>query len=272
MQVTGITVQELEDLLEQPEYKAFKRLNYKELSDELFDGVKIAERVITFGQGIITLFDDLMRQTKRIPTQKEYINAGMVICEKFWKEQQYTLNTINGYPFTKGVKLGCMNRLARTYTSKIVELHLELLLKELGFKVMTHPLIDSIMGVDIVAEDDYKRYYIHVTTSSKGHYQAEKSVMAKEKRGKFKVGDAWVVYGRDFKKDCILCYEYGMQFSDGSTKWINNNPVFTKEYIEHYFSLRKCTDARGELLTNPNSKLDYFKAWAEANLKVQITL
>lgn len=272
MELTGITVEQLEDLLAQPEYKAYKRVDYKALSDELFDGVKIAENVITFGQGIITLFDDLIKQTKRIPTQKEYIDAGIIICQNFWAENQYTLNTINGYPFTKGVKLGCMNRLARTYTSKIVELHLELLLKDLGFKVISHPLIDSVMGVDIVAEDDLKRYYIHVTTSTKGHYHAEKSVKVKEKRGKFKVGEAWVVFGRDFTGDCILCYEYGMPFTDGSTKWINNNPVFNKEYIKNYFALRKLSETRGELLSNPNSKLDYFKAWAEVTLKEQITI
>src|SRR5579875_156901 len=127
------SVIELEQLLAQPKYKAFKRLDYSTVQPELMDGVQKMDSIVSFGQEAIDLFDNLCLDLKRLPTQKEYIDAGMPIYEAFWAEHQYTNPKINGYPWTKGVKLGVMDRMARTYSSKVVELHLELMLKELGF-------------------------------------------------------------------------------------------------------------------------------------------
>lgn len=268
-----LTAKELEDLLAKPEYKAYKRLDYENLKQnkpELYDGVQKMDSVVSFGMDVINLFDTLMADLKRLPTQKEYIDAGLPICQRYWEENKYTHEKINGYPFTAGVKLGCMDRLARTYTSKLVELHLELTLKDLGYKVKTHPLVDAIMGVDMIVEDDKKRYFVHVTTSRFGQAGAEKTVKRKEKRGKFKVGSAWVRYGRDFEGDCILCYESTAPLNDGSTKWINGNPVFDRDYIQQYFASKRLSKA-GELLNKP-SKLDQFRLWARGTLKVAINL
>jgi hypothetical protein len=266
-----LTVNQLEELLAQPEYKAFKRLDYSQVQPELMDGVKKMDSVVSFGKGAIDLFDNLTAELKRLPTQKEYIEAGLPIYEAFWNENRLTHEKINGYPFTKGVKLGCMDRLARTYTSKVVELHLELLLKDMGLTVKTHPLLDSVMGVDMVVEDDIKRYYVHVTTSKHGIAGAVKSVERKEKRGKFMVGSTWVSYGRDFTGDCILCYESTAPLNDGSTKWINNIPLFNREYLEEYFALKRLGKT-GELLTSKQSKLEDFKLWAKVNLKMNLNI
>lgn len=265
------SVQELESLLSKPEYKAFKRLDYSTLPEPLMDGVEKMDSIVSFGQEAIDLFDNLVADLKRLPTQKEYIDAGLPIYEAYWAENKYSSPKINGYPFTKGVKLGVMDRMARTYTSKVVELHLELLLKEMGYKVISHPLMDSIMGVDLVVEDDKKRYYIHITTSKHGQQGAERSVRSKEKRGNFSLGGTWVSYGRDFKGDCILCYESLTPLHDGSTKWINNNPVFNRDFLEEYMALRRLGN-KGELLSSGQNKLQGFKEWAEATLKVNISI
>ncbi|MED4619466.1 hypothetical protein [Priestia megaterium] len=173
------TLEELETLLAKPEYRAYNRLNYSNVPEALYDGVKKMDNVVSFGQEVIDLFDNMVDRLGRLPSQKEYIAEGLPLYEAFWKENQYTHKKINGYPWTKGVKLGIMDRIARTYTSKLVELHLELMLKELGFTVKAHPLLDSVMGVDLVVEDDEKIYYVHVTTSKYGVAGAEKSVMRK---------------------------------------------------------------------------------------------
>ncbi|MCM3639709.1 hypothetical protein M4D68_00930 [Priestia aryabhattai] len=269
------TLAELEELLAQPDYRAYTRLNYSNVPEPLLDGVRKMDNVVSFGQGIIDLFDNMVDRLGRLPSQKEYIDEGLPISQEFWEENQHTHNKINGYPWTKGVKLGVMDRLARTYTSKLVELHLEIMLKDLGYKVRTHALLDSVMGVDIVVEDDLKRYYVHVTTSKHGIAGAERSVRKKESRGNFLVKgeykDYWVKYGRDFKGDCVLCYESTTPLHNNSTKWINNNPVFNKEYIQEYFQLRKISN-RGELLDSPECKLFDFKIWAKATLKTEINI
>lgn len=267
----NLSVSQLEELLGRPDYKAYKRLDYSQVPEHLLDGVHKMDSVVSFGQEAIDLFDKLMTDLDRLPTQKEYIEAGLPIYQAFWAENQYTNQKINGYPFTKGVELGCKDRLARTYLSKVVELHLELLLKDLGFTVKTHPLLDSIMGVDLIVEDGVKRHYVHVTTSKHGISGAEKSVKLKEKRGNFTVGSVWVKYGRDFKGDCILCYESTTPLNDGSTKWINNIPLFNRDFLEQYFAMKRLGKS-GELLSSNQSKLEDFKLWAKATLKVNINL
>lgn len=272
MQITGITKRQLEDLLAQPEYKAFKRVNYATLTDELREGVLKAEAVTSFGTEVINQFDEFLLQQGRLPTQKEYVEQGLALYQKFWEDNKDTHRVINGYSFTKGVKLGCMNRLARTYNSKLVEIHLELMLSEMGFAVKSHPLLDAVMGVDMVIQDDLKRYYIHVTSSSKGKSFAEKSVKKKESRGKFLHRGKWVSYGRDFKRDTILCYSSFPIKGDNSTKWINNLPLFKEEYIREQLLCMELSVNQGERLEEGYSKLAYFKAWAENTLGEKLSI
>lgn len=264
------TVHELEKLLDMPEYRAFKRLDYDSVQPALMDGVKKQDDIISYGQGALNLFKNLTNDLDRLPTQKEYIEASIPIHEEYWKENQYTHHKINGYPFTKGVKLGIIDRVARNYTSRIVELHLELLLKDMGYTVKTHALLDALMGVDIVAEDGFKRHYIHVTTSKYSRQVAEKSVMGKQKRGSLKVGSNFVKYCRDFRGDLILCYDSLTPLGEDSTKWINNNPVFKREYLEDYFAIKRLGNS-GEKMSQSISKLDDFIIWAKSNLNAEIT-
>lgn len=264
-----ITSDQLQELLNTAPYRAFKRLDYQLVPEHLMDGVEKQDDVVTFGQELMYLFDNLAQQLGRLPTQKEYLEAGMPYTVAYWKEHQYTNPKINGYPYTKGVELGCKDRIARTYSSKIIELQLELILKELGFKVYTNPLLDTIAGVDIVAEDDSKRYYIHVTTSSRGVDQALKAVRKKEKRGKFLIGSSWVNYGRDFRNDLVICYDSRQYEDSPSTQWANNNPLLKKGFVEEFMALRKLGN-KGELLSSNRNKLQDFADWAKAMLKVDI--
>lgn len=267
------TVNELEAILDKPEYKAFKRLDYDSVQPALMDGVRKQDDIISFGQEAIDLFENLTNDLGRIPTQKEYIEASLPIHQTFWEENQLTHNKINGYPFTKGVKLGIMDRIARNYTSRIVELHLELLLRDMGYTVKTHNLIDVLMGVDLIIEDGFKRHYIHVTTSKYSRQIAEKSVMRKQKRGSLKVGSNFVRYCRDFKGDLILCYDSLTPLGEDSTKRINNNPVFKRAYIEEYLAVKRLGNSGEKMsqpISKPVSKLDDFILWAKANLNIEI--
>lgn len=263
---------QLEELLSESQYKVFKRVDYNGLPNDLREGVFKAEAVTSFGKEALGLFDNLCNDLGRLPTQKEFVDKGLPLYEAYWNKYQDSHKAINGHPFDKGAKLGCMNRLARNYISRVVETHLELLLKEMGFTVKSHPLIDSVMGVDLVIEDHMKRYYIHVTTSIHGRDRAEKSVMKKESRGSFTVKGKWVSFARDFSGDVILCYKSGSpDETDESTKWINNLPLFKKEYIEEYFLMAQLSVRKGEGINAPHCKLEYFKAWAKANLKEEIS-
>lgn len=268
------TVRELEALLATAPYKAIKRLNYTALyqrEPRLKKEINKMDSVTSFGEKAIDLFDDLSKDLGRLPTQKEYIQAGIPVYRDYWNNNKYSNKKINGYHWTQGIELGVTDRLARTYTSKVVELQLELLLKDLGYKVYTHPLIDAVMGVDIVAEDDKKRYYIHVTTSKKGQAGAEESVRSKEKRGSFMVDGVWVNYCRDFSIDSVLCYESTTALQDGSTRFVNGNPVINRDFLEYYMICKRI-GKQGELLSAGYSKLDDFKEWAKANVKVDIII
>ena len=270
--IFNYTVRELENLLATAPYRAKKRLHYGNIAKsnpKLKKEIDRMDRVSTFGDKAINLFDDLSLELGKIPSQAEYIEAGLPIYREYWEVNKYSDSKIDGYPWTNGIETGVTDRLARAYTSKIVEVHLELLLKDLGYKVYTHPLVDAVLGVDIVAEDDKKRYYLHVTTSKRGQAGAEEAVKKKERRGKFKVNGAWVYFTRDFTGDLVICYEGVTPLHDGSTKFINGNPLFNKDFVEYYFICKRIGN-KGELLSSPQSKLEDFNEWAKATLNTDI--
>lgn len=258
------TVADLEGLLSKKEYQAPKRLQYSRLKGRLREGVFKMDGVVTWGPESITLFDDLLEKFERIPTATEYIQEGLVMMEAYWRANKYTHPKIEGYPFTKGVKLGCADRLLRTYLSKIVELHTKLLLKSMGFKVQEHPLLDAVMGVDLVVENHKKRYYLHITTAKTGESGAIRSVRRKENRGHFMVDGRWVNYTRDFTGDAVLFYPQVP--NTGIAKMINGMPVLTKDYLTFYFDLKDISGKHGEPLDASPSKLDKFCKWAEVHL------
>ncbi|MFG3611430.1 hypothetical protein [Rummeliibacillus stabekisii] len=261
------TANNFESLLHRKEYKAPKRLVYGNLSAHLREGVYKMDSVVSFGQDSIELFDNLIEKLHRLPTPKEYISEGLVIMENYWKENRHTNKKIGGYPFNKGVKLGCADRLLRTYISFIVEIHLQLLLKEKGFKVCEHPLIDSIMGVDLIAENHKKRYYIHVTTSKRGEGGSIQSVKHKEKRGLFLFGGEWHNYSRDFSGDVVL--HYPQKAVGGMAKEVNNLILLEKEYLDFFFDLKDISSKHGEPLGRP-SKLLRFNEWTRAALNIDV--
>lgn len=266
------TVRELENLLATAPYKTRTRLNYGAIArnnPKLKKEIDRMDRVATFGDKAINLFDNLSLHLGKIPSQREYIKAGLPIYREYWENNKYSDTKIDGYPWTVGIETGVIDRMSRAYTSKIVETHLELLLKELGFGVFTHPLVDSVLGVDLVVTDDRKRYYLHVTTSKNGQAGAEEAVKRKESRGKFKVNGAWVEYTRDFTGDIVICYESVTPLHDNSTKFINGNPVFNKDFVEYYFMCKRI-GGKGELLSSTQSKLQDFNEWAKSTVKTDI--
>lgn len=257
------TAPTLEELLSTKKYKAVARLDYSKVPNHYMDGVRKMDNVRTFGVEITELFDKLFTEYGRLPTQREYIAAGMPICKAYWEDNRYS-ESINGYPFTKGVEMGITDRLARTYSSKVVEMHLELMLQDMGYKVLSHPVIDMVMGVDMIVQDEYARYYLHVTTSVRGHDAAEKNVMQKEKRGHLEVEGEKYRYYRNFKQDCIIVFETGRKLPYQSTKWVNGHPLFYREYVDHYMAAKRLGNKK-ELLTGNINRLDDFVQWVQSH-------
>jgi hypothetical protein len=255
------TVTMIEDLLSTEAYAFIPRMNKNSLSAEELKEVKQMEAITSFGQEAISLFDNLCYQKQGLPSHKEYTEAGLIIYMDWLKANRPELI------LSDVQKTAISDRVARTYTSKVVELHLDCLLKEElpHLKVKTFSMLDSVMGVDFVVEDDKKRYYVHVTTNSP---YAESMLKQKENRGGTMVGSTYVKYSRDFTGDLMLRYD---REATESTKIVNGFPLFDAEYIAWRFKMAKRQSDIGELLTTKYSKLQHFKDWAKTYLRMNIT-
>ncbi|WP_440614733.1 hypothetical protein [Bacillus subtilis] len=254
---------EIERLLAQEEYKPIERLDKSTLDAEEKAQVREVEQVVSFGQEIIELFDWFLESQDTLPTQKQYVNAGITKMLAWFATNKPEIEV------TTVMVEACKLRLTRTYMSKVIELHFEACLRESmpHLKIISHPLIDSVMGVDIVAEDDVKRYYIHITSNTP---MARKMLREKESRGGLRVGNAFIKYTRDFEGDLMLMYD--IHEESETTKIINGFPLFRPDFIEWRLNLASTSSTAGELLSVPYSKLDHFIDWAKHQLKQDIQL
>lgn len=231
---TGLTVAEIEKLLKQPEYTAiipdysFKNSKNKRETDAV-------EKVVSFGKELGDLFENLSLENNRIPTQKEFLDAQLVIMKDFWLNKASKADT-KGIEWTDAVEKACINRTLRTYTSQLVEYHTITAMRELfpewGIYSSSH--LDLLLGVDLVVETEKKFMYVHIFKNSTHGFKA---FYKKEKRGGSKINGKFKKFHRDFTGDKCLVFDYHPnQFSD-TTQFINGHPLFKTEFLEKQFLL-----------------------------------
>lgn len=254
---------EIERLLRLPEYSPIERLDKSSLTKEENAQIRQVEEVVSFGQDLIDLFDWMIEARGTLPTQKDYVNSGINKMLKWLSENKPELEV------TTVMVEACKTRLTRTYMSKVIELHFEASIREHmpDFKIITHPLIDSVMGVDAVIEDKRKRYYIHITSNTP---MAIKLLKVKESRGGYKLGNAFIKYSRDFTGDIMI--KYDIHTETDTTMIINGFPLLRPDFIQWRLLLAGDSATAGESLDIPYSKLDHFTDWAKHQLKQDIQL
>lgn len=260
--MTNFTTNLIEETLQQASFSPVARVNRKELSPEQNREINTLENIVTFGQDSISLFDNLVYTMKGLPSQSQYVEAGLPLMIDWLAENRPEII------ITDIVKEGLKLRMTRTYMSKVTEIHLDCIFKEYlsDMKVTTFPMLDSVMGVDLVVEDDTKRYYVHVTSNTPF---ANKMLLQKENRGGMRMGKTFIEYSRDFSGDLILRYDTHTE-SD-TTMIVNGFPLFKPEFIEGRFFIASRQSGIGEDLSVKYSKLQHFKDWARTNLNMKIS-
>lgn len=264
----NMSVRELEELLARPEYKAVILVK-QDLSDKDRERVQRYENINSFGAEVADLFEDLCEELHRIPTHQEYIDRAVELTEEWWMKESLRGNThIRGLVFDDVMKQAVRNRQGRGYLSLVNEVHTVALLKELypSAKIITHDLLDLVLGVDIVMEYKGKRIYFHVYKNS---FYGRKAFHNKEHRGGMKdSNNKFVKYHRDFSCDTSLMYD---TTDTDTTKILNGIPLFTEDYITHVIDRAMRIETVGERLSMKNSKLHKLSKWLKDNFNTEIS-
>lgn len=253
---------EIKELLARPEYSTVPIVR-QDLSDEDRKKVMRYENINSFGAEVADLFEDLCDELHRIPTQQEYVDIGVELTEEWWIRETLKKNPyIRGLEFDNVIIQAVKNRQGRGYLSLVNEVHTVALLKEMypDAKVITHDLLDLVLGVDIVMEYKGKRFYFHVYKNS---YWGKKAFHNKESRGGMKNSEgAFVKYHRDFYGDVSLVYDV---IDSDTTELVNGIPLFTEDYIRFSVDRALKNDTIGERISCMNSKLHKLNNWLYKN-------
>ncbi|MEH7117197.1 hypothetical protein V7128_07215 [Neobacillus vireti] len=257
-----LTSKQIEELLALEEYKPVARMSKQDLTDEQKADVRTVEEVVSFGQELIDLFDWLVESKETLPTQKQYVDCGINKMLKWFADNRPDVEV------THIMVEACKLRLTRTYMSRVIELHFEAVVREYlpHLTIIKLPLVDAVMGVDLIVEDQEKRYYIHITSNTP---MAQRMLKEKESRGGYRMGSAFIKYSRDFSGDLML--KYDIHSESDTTMIINEFPLFKPEFVVWRLTVAKHSSTAGEPLTVEYSKLDHFKDWAKHQLKLDIT-
>lgn len=263
----NMTAKEIRELISSPEYATIPIVR-QQLSDEDWDRVKRYENINSFGAEVADLFEDLYDELHRIPTHREYIDRAVELTEEWWVRETLKGNpNIRGIKYDDVIKQAVANRQGRGYLSLVNEVYTVALLKELypEAKVITHDMLDLVLGVDIVMEYKGKRIYFHVYKNS---YWGNKAFHNKESRGGMKDKNGkFVKFKRDFSGDVCLVYD---TTDSETTHYVNGIPLFTKEYIKFVVSRAVRLDTVGERISNNNSKLQKLNNWLFHNFNTFI--
>lgn len=253
--------EQIEELLSQESYSPVKRVDKSILTLEEKQEMNALERLNSFGHDSITLFEDMIEEMGTLPSQALYVDRGLPMMIAHLQEYKPEVS------ITDVARKSLILRMTRTYMSKVVELHLGCIFEEYlpELTIRNYSIIDSVMGVDFVAEDDTKRYYIHVTSNTPF---AQRMLQKKEARGGYKVGNTYQRYSRDFTGDLIL--KYDTYCDSDTTAIVNGFPLFKPDFIQDRFFIAKRQSKIGEPLAVPYSKLQHFKDWAETYMDKDI--
>lgn len=250
----GLTSALIEKQLASPEYEAITSIDLGSLSKKQQKEVAQAEKITGFGQSIGDVFETLLSDFDRLPTQKEFSEYGTAIIKSWWSENKQEM------PWSETIEKAVYNRQLRSYSSHLVELHTLLTLTELfpEWNIYCSNSIDLLMGVDLVIETESKRLYIHVFKNSKWGFR---SFHKKEQRGgRRNAENKFIKFKRNFSGDKCLQYDWSASQCSESTMFINNNPLFKKEYLETQLTMFNKFKQFGEELTD-FKKLDYLEGF-----------
>lgn len=258
----NLTVERLERRLASPEYKVRGFWDRSKLTEEELKQVNAYESISSFGSDVANLFENMIERLGFVPSQEAFIQKGVELTREWFCDHARKHPKLKGVPFNSIVQRATEERLARTWVSMVVELHTKLLIQETlpHMKVIQHDLLDLVMGVDLVVEDDCKRYYIHIFKNTSWGMKAFKQ---KESRGGMFKGKQFIKYRRNFQGDSILAYEWNSKTDHASTKFINGIPLFKADFIAWKFHMMKKSASIGEALTTEHSKLDNLNDWLD---------
>lgn len=194
---------------------------------------------------IKTLFDDLLQQLGRPPSQQEYVLAGTERAKEFFKP-----NTGSGeasihpvwkkwgnedvtFYWNKELLIAVQSRLARTYPSYMVEYSAIITLKEMypNFQIGSNNFVDTVFGADIVvaSREQDKVFYIHVISNTPTSRKFLKQ-KAKRKGFCYDVNGNKKFYTRDWSRGHIeMAYDHS---TTNHTEDINGNFIMKPEYIK----------------------------------------
>jgi hypothetical protein len=223
---------------------------------------------------IKTLFDDLLTELGRPPSQKEYVTAGTARAKEFFKP-----NTIAGrnsvhnvrkngktkqlsFTWNSELVTAVQKRLSRTYPSFLVEYSTIIMLKELypTFKLAANPYIDGIFGADMVvaSKENNKVFYIHVirNTATSRQYLKDKAT---------RKGYCVDVFGknkyftRNWDKSHVeLAYD---TYESAHTDNINGNFIMKPSYIKEIIAKEIASPAGSTDAFNNKNQISIFHTW-----------
>ena len=267
MQYT-LSTKELKDLLQT---EAFRATNYP------CHNLPHFEELGDYGN-IKTLFDDLLSELGRPPSQKEYVTAGTARAKEFFKPNTVAGRTSvhsvrkNGkskqLSFTWNSELitAVQKRLSRTYPSFLVEYSTIIMLKELypNFKLAANPYIDGIFGADIVvaSKEDNKVFYIHVIRNTATSRQYLKDKATRKGYCKDVLGNN-KYFTRNWDKSHIeLAYD---TYASDSTENINGNFIMKDSYIKEVIEKELNSPEEDTDGFNNKNQISIFHTWLIKN-------
>ncbi len=224
-------MEHLTELEQQQEYvQAYKIISKTGIDERIFknDGTWTAEQVSLKSKYenklympiLIKFFHNFEMKYRRLPSQHEYRKAYLKYSFRHlkhvsWyddKHKEFIANCI-------------VWRADRAYKSYIIEVMTSKQLELLGYQVFRHNLIDTVMGVDLIAVKDGKYWCLHITKDSS--YSRQKLLL----KGVYKdwiVNHKTVMYQRNFIGHTKLLYDCTSSEKNGV---IGGLPIFKNEYL-----------------------------------------
>lgn len=214
--------------------KEFERVNIERFTNEYFEKVH--------GYGVVDLFDALKKEFGRIPSQKEYIERGLMRAEEFFANNpnQWCGYSLGNHTFTWDEDLirAVKSRLDRTYNSYVIEAQVEEYVRDNYDVKMPRSdkefYLDYNFGSDITILLEDRFYYIHVARDSK--YSREHLTKKGDRKSYIPINGKKFYWTRKWNKRHIGHHSllYNAR-SANQTETVNGLVLFKDEYLREYF-------------------------------------
>jgi hypothetical protein len=209
------------------------------------------EQLGSYGKDLVFMFEQLASRYNRVPSQAEYIKEGFERAKEFFTDPKkvkqggrwfvigkddYGNNEFAFFMWDEDKKLqeAVKTRLARSYSSHLVEYSTILTIKELfpELHVGANEYLDLVAGIDIVLGNkaENKMLYIHITSESSYSDYWMKRKEKKKGVGIDKTGKMHF-YTRNFKKGHLqITFSYE---ESASTDIFNGIPFIKEEHLKN---------------------------------------